>query len=218
MQDVPNSHRPEQDADSSPRRVPELVSGQATGGERSPELARFWESLKRLPAYVRLSAAMAKDPEVPGAAKVLLGVGGAYVVSPVDLVPGVIPVAGQLDDLYVLLMAVRQAVKRTPDTVAARHLAAVGISRDDIDGDLKSVRDLVRVAVVKSVRFGGKVVGRVSRAAIRFADEQLRHQRAGRATRPPGAIPATGAGPASGSGAADAPTGAAGAPPAEEDA
>lgn len=145
----------------------------------SPELQRFWEVVKRLPTYVRLVAVMVKDPEVPNAVKAILAAGGAYAVSPIDLVPGVIPVAGQMDDLYVLLTAIQQSIKRTPTGVADRHLAEIGISRNDIESDLKAVRDLVRVAIVKTAKFGGKAIGRVSRAAIRFADEQFRQRKSG---------------------------------------
>ncbi|HWV36703.1 MAG TPA: DUF1232 domain-containing protein, partial [Thermomicrobiales bacterium] len=153
--------------------TPESVTP-AGGSARSVELQRFWEAVKRLPAYLKLVTAMVRDPEVPNAAKAMLGVGGVYAISPVDLVPGVIPVAGQLDDLYVLLTAIQQAVKRTPSAVAERHLEAAGIRREDIDGDLKSIRDLVRVAVVKTVKFGGKILERASRTAVRFANEQFR--------------------------------------------
>lgn len=179
MHDSPNDSRVDPDTGS------EDASTAAQGGlvrvdspERKEAMQRFWEAVKRIPAYVRLVAMMMKDPEVPPTAKTILGAGGAYAVSPVDLVPGVIPVAGQLDDLYVLLTAVQQAVKRTPDAVVNRHLEAAGISRDNIDGDLASVRDLVRLAIVKSVSYGGKVLGRFSRAAIRFANTQYRQWQA----------------------------------------
>lgn len=180
MHDIPNGSQPRPDnaveAESVTGPAPASTAG---SGEQSEELQRFWAAVKRLPAYVRLTAAMVRDPAVPNAAKAMLGAGGAYAISPVDLVPGVIPVAGQLDDLYVLLTAIRQAVKRTPDDVADRHLATTGIRREDIDGDLKAVRDLVRVAVVNTVKYGGKALGRVSRATVRFANKQLRQRQAG---------------------------------------
>lgn len=157
--------------------VPDHQATGAVASERKEVLQRFWEAVKRLPAYVRLVAAMAKDPDVPVTVKGILGAGSAYVVSPVDLVPGVIPVAGQLDDLYVLLTAIQQSLKRMPEEVANRHLSEAGVSRSDIDDDLKSLRDLVRYAIVKSVVFGGKTLGRISRAAVRFAQQQRRRQR-----------------------------------------
>lgn len=160
----------------------ELADRAGAGTKSSPELQRFWEAVKRLPAYLRLAASIAKDGEVSKSAKGVLAVGGGYAVSPIDLVPGVIPVAGQLDDLYVLLTAIQQTLKMMPADVADRHLAKAGITRDDIDGDLKAVRDLVRVAVKKSLKFGGKTLGRISRAAFGFANEQRKRRSGSGAT------------------------------------
>jgi len=163
-----------------PEAIPPDLSGKANSSELSDALARLWLAVKRLPAYAKLSFALGKDPGVSGQVKAILMAGGCYAVSPVDLVPGLIPVAGQLDDLYVLLTAIQQALKRTPPDIADRHLAAQGIRPEDIDNDLQAVRDLVRVAVVRSVVIGGKALGRVSRATIGFANEQLKRRNTGR--------------------------------------
>ena len=68
-------------------------------------------------------------------------VGGVYTISPIDLVPGFIPVAGQLDDLIVLLLALRTAVRACPADVAEAQLARAGLRREDFDGDLAAARD-----------------------------------------------------------------------------
>ncbi|RPF72331.1 YkvA family protein [Aurantiacibacter spongiae] len=44
----------------------------------------------------------ARDPRVPTAAKLLAGVVAAYALSPIDLIPDVIPVLGLLDDLLIV--------------------------------------------------------------------------------------------------------------------
>src|SRR5262245_55009121 len=77
--------------------------------EQDPALERFWIALKRVPKYLKLAANLMRDDEVPAHAKALLAAGGAYTISPIDLVPGIIPVAGQLDDLIVLLLSIRTA-------------------------------------------------------------------------------------------------------------
>lgn len=165
--------------------TPEAGAGQQAGADQmGPALTAFWDAVKRLPNYVKLAAAMARDPEVPKQAKAVLGVGGGYAISPIDLVPGIIPVAGQIDDLYVILMALQQAVKMTPAQVADRHLTAAGVQREDIDTDLKAVRELVRLAVIKSLIFGGKTLGRLSRAATNFASRQLKRRDAERTEKP----------------------------------
>lgn len=65
------------------------------------ELARFVADAGRL--LWRL----ARDPRVSWHAKVVAGGTLAYVVSPLDLIPDVVPGIGQLDDLYLLVRAMR---------------------------------------------------------------------------------------------------------------
>jgi uncharacterized membrane protein YkvA (DUF1232 family) len=136
-------------------------------------LDEFWIALKRLPAYLKLVAAMSRDDKVPATAKGILAAGGIYAVSPVDLVPGIIPVAGQLDDLYVILTAVQQALRVTPDDVAQRHLEATGISPDDIQHDLASVRHLVKEAAVVTARYGVRAAKETGNRIRRFATTNM---------------------------------------------
>jgi hypothetical protein len=93
----------------------------------------------------------------------MLIVGGAYLVSPLDLVPGIIPVAGQLDDLYVVLAAVRQALRMTPDAVGAEYLERYGLDIGTIDSDLATIRTLVRVGVVHGARWSMRQLDRAGR-------------------------------------------------------
>ncbi len=150
------------------------------GEEASPELKRFWEAVKHLPAYAKLATAIVRDPDVPRSAKVVLGVGGGYALSPIDLIPGIIPVVGQMDDVYAMLTALQQSLKRMPDDLAQKHLDNAGVSRGQIDDDLAAVRNLAKLAVVKSLKFGGKALGRLSRAAVGFANDQLERRDARR--------------------------------------
>lgn len=144
--------------------------------ERREALGEFWVAVKRIPAYARLAAALARDADVPHRARAVLVVGGAYMVSPIDLVPGVIPVAGQLDDLYVLLMAIRQAIRMSPQDVADRHLEKQGISQTALDDDLAAIRRLVRVGVASGARWGWN---RVNAARARLG-EALANRRRGK--------------------------------------
>jgi uncharacterized membrane protein YkvA (DUF1232 family) len=148
-----------------------------TGSEqtgRNPVLDEFWITVKRVPKYLKLIANMARDPEVPSSAKAALAVGGVYVVSPVDLIPGFIPIAGQLDDLVVLMLAVRTAVKACPPEVAARHLDRAGVTRDDFDHDLKSVKDTAIWVASWGLRMTVKIAERGTRILTNYW--QGRHQ------------------------------------------
>jgi uncharacterized membrane protein YkvA (DUF1232 family) len=117
----------------------------------------------RLPAYARLGSELARDPEVPASAKGALIAAGAYAISPIDLVPGFIPVAGQLDDLAALLLAIRLAVRMSPKEVVIPHLERSGISQDQIDSDLVAVRD----AAIWMAQRAGKAIRNFANAGLR---------------------------------------------------
>jgi len=57
------------------------------------------------------------DPRVPRSAKVVVGLAGLWVLSPIDLIPEFIPVIGALDDVVVLALALRYAGRRVPRQV-----------------------------------------------------------------------------------------------------
>lgn len=97
--------------------------------------SRLGEAARRSPKYMRMVAAMARDPEVPTRAKAALLLGGTYVISPVDLIPGIIPVLGQLDDLIVFAVALKAALAICPQHVVERHLNAADLSTEDIERD-----------------------------------------------------------------------------------
>jgi uncharacterized membrane protein YkvA (DUF1232 family) len=50
---------------------------------------------------------LARDPRVPLRAKLAAAAAAGYLMSPLDVVPDVLPVVGQLDDLLVVVVAVR---------------------------------------------------------------------------------------------------------------
>lgn len=74
-----------------------------------------------LPDVARLVWGVARDDRVPRWIRYgLLGVAG-YLVLPFDVVPDWIPLAGQLDDVLVLTLGVRQLLRQVPDAVLLEH-------------------------------------------------------------------------------------------------
>jgi uncharacterized membrane protein YkvA (DUF1232 family) len=84
------------------------------GGDAAA-LARF------VPDCVVLIKRLIADRRVPVQSKVLLGLLIVYVVSPIDLIPDFIPVAGQLDDAVLLAAALRHLVHSSGTQVIAEH-------------------------------------------------------------------------------------------------
>ena len=107
--------------------------------EPSP-LARLGPTLRRLPRYLVLARNLLRDPNLSRWRKAGLVASLAYAVSPIDLVPGVIPVAGQLDDLAAVILGIRTALGGFKSGAAAGHLRSAGLTAEDIEADLVTVR------------------------------------------------------------------------------
>jgi uncharacterized membrane protein YkvA (DUF1232 family) len=95
---------------------------------------------RRWPGYVRLAWDLLRDRRVPASARRWLAAAGAYSLSPVDPVPGIIPVLGQLDDYAVLLLGIRRALRACAPAARAEHLERRGFTESEIDRDLKEMR------------------------------------------------------------------------------
>ena len=100
---------------------------------------RIAAMVRRMPAYLRLSWRLGKDPLLSKARRAAVIGAAGYLASPVDLVPGVIPVLGQLDDIAVALAALRLALGGLDAERRRVHLEAVGLEDDHLAADLRTV-------------------------------------------------------------------------------
>jgi uncharacterized membrane protein YkvA (DUF1232 family) len=123
----------------------DLTRAEVLDGEPAAmTLDPFWTAVRRLPKYLKFAVNLARDDDVPRKAKTALILGGVYTISPVDLVPGIIPVAGQLDDLLVLLFALRAAMRACPPDLAAMHLERAGLTGSEFDEDLTAAKETAK--------------------------------------------------------------------------
>jgi uncharacterized membrane protein YkvA (DUF1232 family) len=101
-----------------------------------------------LPNLVKLVGRLLKDPRVPRRAKITLGLAAAYVASPIDLIPEIIPVIGWADDIILFMIALDSLIERAGVEVVDDHW--------DGPGDLLSlVREVVGMSrSVLPKRFG----------------------------------------------------------------
>ena len=74
-----------------------------------------------LPNLVVLFRGLLADPRVPRSSKRWLWFALAWCISPIDLIPEFIPVAGPLDDAIVAALVLRHVVRRTDRAVLADH-------------------------------------------------------------------------------------------------
>jgi uncharacterized membrane protein YkvA (DUF1232 family) len=133
-------------------------------------IVRLVGVIARIPKYIKLGWLLIKDPTVSRGGKAALGGGLAYALSPIDPIPGFIPVLGQLDDLAALVLGVRTALRSAPDEVAERYLQEVGFTWETVERDVVTIR----ATTVWVTRGGMALVGRVGRALLNTASRQLR--------------------------------------------
>ena len=88
--------------------------------------------LLELPRFLRLLWGLITDNRVAAIDKLLVAGAIAYIVTPVDFVPDFIPFLGEVDDVYLLILALRRLIRNAGRTVLLAHWT----------GDPERLRDL----------------------------------------------------------------------------
>jgi uncharacterized membrane protein YkvA (DUF1232 family) len=79
------------------------------------DVARF------IPDCIVLVRRLVGDPRVPRRHKLLLGALVGYLALPIDLVPDFIPVAGHIDDVLVVVLALRVVLRASGSELLREH-------------------------------------------------------------------------------------------------
>ena len=79
------------------------------------------DAVRLLPDVLRLVRRLAADPDLPRGVRVRLWLLLAYLLSPVDLVPDVVPVVGYADDAVVVALVLRSVVRAAGPEALERH-------------------------------------------------------------------------------------------------
>lgn len=108
------------------------------------------DAVLMMPNIIKLVGRLIRDPRVPRRAKISLGLAAAYVISPIDLVPEVIPVVGWADDVIIVMFAIDSLIDRAGSEIVEEHW--------DGPGDLLA---LVRDVVGLSRNFVPKRIGQI---------------------------------------------------------
>lgn len=109
----------------------------------SSRYLRMGRLVVKLPTYARMVWGILRDPRTPIGLKGMLAAALAYVVMPVDLIPDMIPILGQADDLTVLLLVLDLFIQNAPADVRAEHMARARNGTADLDRDLAKLRGVM---------------------------------------------------------------------------
>lgn len=78
-------------------------------------------TIKQFPNYLRLLGGLIRDRRVSRVDKLLVAGAIAYILMPLDLLPDVIPFLGQVDDIYLLMLALERLIANAGAAVVASH-------------------------------------------------------------------------------------------------
>jgi len=76
---------------------------------------------QKFKSELQLYRSILADPRTPRLSRILLGAAVAYAVTPVDIIPDIIPVIGHLDDVIIVPALVYFALKTIPRTLLEEH-------------------------------------------------------------------------------------------------
>lgn len=88
---------------------------------RRPDELTVGEAARLLPDLVRMLHGLAGDPALPRRARWWLWGVIAYLASPIDLVPDVLPVVGVADDAVAVALVLRAVTRRAGAEALERH-------------------------------------------------------------------------------------------------
>lgn len=112
----------------------------------------------QLPNYLRLLAGLLADGRVSIVDKLLVGAAIAYIVAPVDLLPDFVPFLGQVDDVYLLVLALQRLMRNAGRRVVFDHWA--GDASDLAAPNLRRVLSAAAFFLPSRVKRGLRAVAR----------------------------------------------------------
>jgi uncharacterized membrane protein YkvA (DUF1232 family) len=114
--------------------------------------------MKELPNFLRLIGGLLADPRVSTTDKLLVGGAIGYVLLPIDFVPDFIPFIGEIDDVFLLVLALQRLIGNASRAVVLEHW--MGDPRQLRSLDLERVLVAAAFFLPRRVRRRLRTIGR----------------------------------------------------------
>src|SRR6185436_5523547 len=114
--------------------------------------------IRHLPKYLRLLTGLITDRRVSMTDKLMVMGAIAYIVMPIDIIPDFIPFFGEIDDLYLLVLALQRLISNSGRAVLASHWS--GNPADLGDLNLRGALAAAAFFLPKRIRRRLKVIGK----------------------------------------------------------
>ena len=101
---------------SKPRETAEPAETPRTGAKRT-----VMGTMKELPNFMRLLGGLITDMRVSTTDKLLVAGAVAYILLPMDFIPDFIPFLGEVDDIFLLVLALQRLIANAGRAVVQDH-------------------------------------------------------------------------------------------------
>src|SRR5689334_1897348 len=136
-------------------------STRSTGSHRRPRRGAkrtVLHYIRQLPNFLRLLFGLITDPRVAMVDKLLVFGAIAYIVTPIDLIPDFIPFIGEVDDVYLLVIALQRLISNAGRLVLLDHWG--GEAADLADLNLRGALAAAAFFLPRRIRRRLRVIGR----------------------------------------------------------
>ncbi|HSQ30484.1 MAG TPA: DUF1232 domain-containing protein [Gemmatimonadaceae bacterium] len=131
--------------------------GLEIGGPRRGAKRTVMYYIRQLPQYLRLLGGLLTDRRVAPIDKLFVLGAIVYIVTPIDLIPDFIPFFGEIDDVYLLVIALQRLVENAGRLVLLDHWT--GNPRDLADLNLRGALMAAAFFLPKRIRRRLRVIG-----------------------------------------------------------
>ena len=144
-----------------PRRETRSRGGRA-GRPRTGAKRTVLSAVRNLPSYMRMLFGLMGDDRVSRIDRFFVLAAVAYIVSPLDFIPDLLPLLGQTDDLFLLVLALQRLLDNAGRTVLLDHWR----------GHPDDISDINLTGILSAASFF--LPGRIKRRLRRFSQRGSR--------------------------------------------
>ncbi|HEY0527647.1 MAG TPA: YkvA family protein [Gemmatimonadaceae bacterium] len=108
-------------ASRSTRRQPEVEIPSPGDSPRTGAKRTVMSTMKELPNFLRLLGGLLTDVRVSTTDKLLVAGAIGYILLPMDIVPDFIPFLGEIDDIFLLVLALQRLIGNTGRAILLEH-------------------------------------------------------------------------------------------------
>jgi uncharacterized membrane protein YkvA (DUF1232 family) len=151
--------RPASKTGRTARRVPPDVEIEVERTPRTGAKRTVMDSIAELPNFLKLLYGLITDNRVNALDKIVVAGAIAYILLPVDVIPDFIPFLGEVDDVFLLILALQRLIANAGRAVVQTYWA--GDPKDLSELNLEKVLAAAAFFLPRRMRRRLRTIGRV---------------------------------------------------------